>query len=608
MSVRKDTEESEIEISNDIEQLLVNKINECFSNDNFLELPISLLFRVVKKSVNEQCLSNDKLFDFIKKSINKFCVLFQFLDLQKLSENRLIELCDIYSKSDQQGKLHFNYLGCNLNKMREMIEKLNKLKEEQNGSMKELEAAVASLKKQLSDSEKSKGEIEERNKQMIQRNEDQMKELERKIKELQDKLTDTERENRDLNEKLRKELNSIKGVVKAKVKNGLLISAQIKMIANGVSLDTSWSKFIISKSDAETVGVQAYEDGVPITSLEMETGDFLVKSGKYFVRCLVFDSEGKSSEIVSNAVTTRGESAVFNCEGQSEISLWEGQYKLEVWGAKGGDSTGKGNIDYERSGSPLVEGGLGGYSRGILRLCKKETLHVFVGGEGLTGKPNDGDTTRGGFPDGGGTKTGHYNGALTVPGTGGGSTSIRIGSVSDYARVIVAGGGGGASADSFYISPGGFGGGKTGGNCFYKHQLQSQGAGTQTGSTCGVGYNSQSQGTAGKFGVGASGGYGSGHDSGGGGGGGWYGGGSGGQGWSFEASSGGGGSGWTFTESNFSSWRSGDPSKASEFLLSDSFYLTDSATFSGNEEFPRPDGNGTERGHRGRGFAKITPQ
>lgn len=174
--------------------------------------------------------------------------------------------------------------------------------------------------------------------------------------------------------------------------------------------------------------------------------------------------------------------------------------------------------------------------------------------------------------------------------------------------MIVAGGGGGASADSLYISPGGFGGGKTGGNCFYMHQLQSQGAGTQTGSTCGVGFNSESQGTPGKFGVGASGGYRSGRDSGGGGGGGWYGGGSGGYGCIYEASSGGGGSGWTFTESNFSSWRSGDPSKASEFLLSDSFYLTDSATFSGNEEFPRPDGNGTERGHRGRGFAKITPQ
>ena len=28
--------------------------------------------------------------------------------------------------------------------------------------------------------------------------------------------------------------------------------------------------------------------------------------------------------------------------------------------------------------------------------------------------------------------------------------------------------------------------------------------------------------------------------------------------------------------------------------------------FGGNEEFPRPDGNGIERGHSGHGYAKIT--
>lgn len=103
MNVRKNSKETNIEISNDIEQLLVNKINECFSNEKFLELPILLIFWVVKKSVNEQFFSNDKLFDFIK-----FCVLFQFLDLQRLSDDRLINLCGIYSKTDQQGQKHFN--------------------------------------------------------------------------------------------------------------------------------------------------------------------------------------------------------------------------------------------------------------------------------------------------------------------------------------------------------------------------------------------------------------------------------------------------------------------------------------------------------------------
>ena len=311
MSMRKDSESSEIEISNDIEQLLASKINECFTNEKFPELQISVIYRAVKKSSKEKSFSNDKLFDFIMKSISKFCVLFQFLDLQKLSDNRLIELCENYSKSDQKEQQHFNYLGCNLNKIMEMIEQLNKStkkNEEQSGCMKEFETTITSLKNQLNDMQKM--------------NEDQMnkmKELEKKVSELQNKLTDTEKEKEDLNEKLKKEL-TIKGVVKARVKNGLLISAHIVLIANGVSLDTSRSKCIISKSDSETVGIAAYEKGEPITSLEMETGDFWAKSGTYFVRCLVFDSEGKSKEIVSNAVTTSGNSVAFNYEGEKPFN------------------------------------------------------------------------------------------------------------------------------------------------------------------------------------------------------------------------------------------------------------------------------------------------
>lgn len=97
-----------------------------------------------------------------------------------------------------------------------------------------------------------------------------------------------------------------------------------------------------------------------------------------------------------------------------------------------------------------------------------------------------------------------------------------------------------------------------------------------------------------------------GRDSGGGGGGGWYGGGSGGYGGSWECSGGGGGSGWVFTESNFNEWQKGDFTKSSKFLLSSMYYLTDALTLNGDQELPHPNGNGTEKGHRGNGYAKIT--
>lgn len=661
LSMQKKSQESGVEIKQHIEQLLTSKIDECFTNDKFSELPISVIYRIVSKSSKEK-IDNNKLFDFIKKSISKYCVLFQFIDLQKLSEDRLIEMCDIYSKSDEKGRLNFDHMGCNLSTIREMIDQLKKsaemneeqnksmkelqikiellqnqftnfeqenkkLKEQltdsqeknakQNSNMKELETKMASLQKQfseqneelknqLSESEKAKNEMHQKNEFQMSK----MKELENQISELKNKLTDVEEVKKELQEKQKKELLPIKGEIKAKVKNGLLVSAQIKLALNGETIDETRCKYIISKSDAETIGQEAYEKGEPITSLEMETVEFLVKQGTYTVRCIVFDSTGESYEIVSNTVKASGESVLFRYAGEpSIISLCESQYKLEVWGAKGGDSIGKGGSCSCRTNWQKVEGGLGGYSRGVLHLDRRETVYVFVGGQGKTADSNDGDTTGGGYPDGGGTKTGHHKTDYpTVPGTGGGSTSIRIGSDSDHSRVIVAGGGGGASGDHSNVSPGGFGGGQSGSNGVYCGSLGNGGAGTQTGSTRCQGFNDESCGEAGKFGRGASGGYRRERDSGGGGGGGWYGGGSGGFGWGWECSSGGGGSGWIFTEQSLSAWRSGDSANASQCHLRSSFYLTDAATFSGNEEFPCPDGNGTERGHRGDGFAKITPQ
>ena len=322
------------------------------------------------------------------------------------------------------------------------------------------------------------------------------------------------------------------------------------------------------------------------------------------MRCIVFNTEGESNEILSNSVTTSVSCLTFDYNGREpdKISLPQGQYMLEVWGAKGGDSTGNGDSPRGNNTAPC---GLGGYSRGILSLNKKETVYVFVGEEGHPSNSSDGSSTKGGFPDGGGTKTGHYDKYTTVPGTGGGSTSIRIGDNTEFTRVIVAGGGGGASGDHCHVDPGGFGGGLNGGNCSYVESIQNQGAGTQTGSTSGLGEGMH--GDPGKFGLGATGKYKQGCDSGGGGGGGWYGGGSGGFGDENWCSSGGGGSGWVFTESSLNVWKSGDPENSSKFVLNSMYYLTDVMCAGGNEEFPRPDGKGNERGHAGNGYAKITP-
>ena len=260
---------------------------------------------------------------------------------------------------------------------------------------------------------------------------------------------------------------------------------------------------------------------------------------------------------------------VFEYTGSvQEVTLPAGKWKLEVWGAEGGGSRLSSN-----SSSGL--GGKGGYSIGYVNLDAGDTLYVYVGGYG---ESSTSGAAFGGF-NGGGSG---YASASSEPGNGGGGASdIRIGQDSLYARVIVAGGGGGGGEDSG--DPYGAGGGLTGTNSYRP--------GTQI-----------SAGTNGAFGIGAD----TGFADGGAGGGGWYGGGttsstSSGS----DSEGGGGGSGWIYTADSFSTWQTGNPTDANNWLLNSSYYLTSASTIAGNQSFLDPDGT-TVTGHSGNGYARIT--
>ena len=132
----------------------------------------------------------------------------------------------------------------------------------------------------------------------------------------------------------------------------------------------------------------------------------------------------------------------FNYTGEKQIFIvpTTGTYKLEVWGAQGG---------YAQTSEAF--GGYGGYSRGLIKLNKKDSLYVIVGGSG--GNGDDYSTIKvytGGYNGGGNSKS---DGA-TVWGAGGGATSIQNsliedGQLKNYSNnisniLIVSGGGGGA--------------------------------------------------------------------------------------------------------------------------------------------------------------------
>ncbi len=264
---------------------------------------------------------------------------------------------------------------------------------------------------------------------------------------------------------------------------------------------------------------------------------------------------------------------------------------LQVWGAQGGQ------------GGPNNIGGKGGYSEGKMRVTPGQVLYIYVGGQGRGSSLAEmlNGQCAGGWNGGGDgnnymSSSGSSNG---VRGGGGGATDISLQGTAGsatwntnnhlYSRVIVAGGGGGnlyfSTLSNTYSA--GVGGGTSGGN-----GLTTSNSVAGYGGTQGVGGNNASSYanyTNSSFGAGASGSTGQYTLCGGGGG--WYGGGAG--------NAAGGGSGYVYTAGTASSYPQG-------CLLTAANYLGRAATYAGNTSFPDTSGLGTEVGHSGNGFAKIT--
>lgn len=232
-----------------------------------------------------------------------------------------------------------------------------------------------------------------------------------------------------------------------------------------------------------------------------------------------------------------------------------GVYQLEVWGAQGGSLSETGYSPYR--GSTYGVGGKGGYSKGEVTLKAGETLYIYVGGKG--------NGTSGGWNGGG---AGRVAGA-----GGGGATDIRKGGTTLDDRIIVAGGGGGAQ-----YGDGGAGGGMNGmdspttvGGDSISNFWGTRGTGG--GQTLSTG--------SGQWGVGQDARTGSDGLYGGAGGGGYVGGGS----------------------------AISDSSRVDDYGgAGGSGYIggvTNGQTIAGNQQMPSPSG-GTEIGHSGNGFARIT--
>lgn len=100
---------------------MYNRANECLQNENFGLLPISIVYCILSKSEE---IPNDLLFDFISKSIEERCTLFNFLNIQNLSDIKLGELFDLYDQNPNC----FQYFPSNFGFLKSIITENKKMK------------------------------------------------------------------------------------------------------------------------------------------------------------------------------------------------------------------------------------------------------------------------------------------------------------------------------------------------------------------------------------------------------------------------------------------------------------------------------------------------
>lgn len=201
----------------DIEDILKNRINECFENDEFKKLPISVIYKIVKDC--EENLKNDNLCDFIIQSINERCKLFELLDLRSLSKEKFDSLYEIYS-NEKVPRKYFEYLRLDLKYLKELqecqedklIEQNKQLLKENNDLMnqeRELKKYLRILDddtlKILKDKEnleisnhKQINSIKDENNQLIKDNENRRKKIEDLNKIYQSKIKSLDNKKRDL--------------------------------------------------------------------------------------------------------------------------------------------------------------------------------------------------------------------------------------------------------------------------------------------------------------------------------------------------------------------------------------------------------------------------
>lgn len=94
----------------ELEDILGSQIEKCLQNENFKKLPISTVFRIIEKN-QDIPISIDLLYDFIEELIEERYILFKFIDIQKLSNEKYDFFVNLYhQRKETSMKRYYEYL------------------------------------------------------------------------------------------------------------------------------------------------------------------------------------------------------------------------------------------------------------------------------------------------------------------------------------------------------------------------------------------------------------------------------------------------------------------------------------------------------------------
>ncbi|WP_334089839.1 coiled-coil domain-containing protein, partial [Helicobacter typhlonius] len=169
-----ETEKSneETEIVSQIENILKTRVNECMKNDKFKELPIPTIYRIIESAIksSREKFDVNNLLDFIIESTENRFILFRFVELDRLSKDKLDEFIKFIDKQEEHSqRIYFEYIQLNflfIKRIQQEKDVLSYKFQENQRELKETKEELTQTKEELTQTKEELTQTKEKSEQI----------------------------------------------------------------------------------------------------------------------------------------------------------------------------------------------------------------------------------------------------------------------------------------------------------------------------------------------------------------------------------------------------------------------------------------------------------